>query len=117
MDEKYVIQVIGKEDEACYIATVDTYMEADFHYSARSSGEGVTLSGYCEPWMLTASENYNRNDDSCESDFPREANNGVDLRAVHAAINGQISFNQFVSLLVLIFTNRFSSHLSLLDHN
>uniref|UniRef100_A0A915PRC4 CCHC-type domain-containing protein n=1 Tax=Setaria digitata TaxID=48799 RepID=A0A915PRC4_9BILA len=111
VDEKYIIQVIRKEDETSYSATIDMYIQADFQYPRPSASTDTTINNSHYPMLDSSNEisrnegileqsvavgmNYNNIDsDSDNNNNNNNDNNSAMLKAILEELRTQISFKQ-----------------------
>ncbi|KAK6108269.1 Tudor domain family protein [Brugia pahangi] len=101
MDERYIIQVIGKKDETTYVATVDMHIQADFQYPRPLDVSNGMLVNNSQLLMLGYNDQINQANEIPDNNvnisninYNGNDNNSMKIRTMFPAISMQLSSNR-----------------------
>uniref|UniRef100_A0A8R1TW67 CCHC-type domain-containing protein n=1 Tax=Onchocerca volvulus TaxID=6282 RepID=A0A8R1TW67_ONCVO len=119
VDERYVIQITGKEDETTYVATVDMHIQADFQYP-RSPDASNNISVDNSQFLISGYSNeINRSNEILDTNnidninITNNKNNSVKVKAMFpAAIHMPMFYNQKIENSLKALDRKFSVKLA-----
>uniref|UniRef100_A0A0R3RH72 CCHC-type domain-containing protein n=1 Tax=Elaeophora elaphi TaxID=1147741 RepID=A0A0R3RH72_9BILA len=75
VDERYVIEIVGKENGPNYLATIDMHIQADFQYPRNLDASNGMLINNSLPLMLSYNDGINRSSEISNNNNVNNANN------------------------------------------
>uniref|UniRef100_A0AAF5RVJ0 CCHC-type domain-containing protein n=1 Tax=Wuchereria bancrofti TaxID=6293 RepID=A0AAF5RVJ0_WUCBA len=119
MDEQYIIQVTGKEDETTYVANVDMHIQTDFQYPIPSDVSNGMLVNNSQFLMLGYNDQISQineisdnNIDINNIDYNGNDNKSMKIRTMFPAISMQLSSNREIGNSLKALDTKFSIKLA-----